>query len=141
MASTDPTPPEFDPFVDEPSFVPAAREARKEAALELLAEGCDLSETAAALGVHRHTLRRWRQGDPEFARRCVEAAKVHVDALKAEAERRALRGSDKLLMFLLCNYAPDQFSMQSKLEVSAGAGLADAILAARQRAKGDCPLA
>lgn len=133
---------DFDPYTDEPPLAAAAREARKEAVLELLAEGLNFSEAAAALGMHRHTIRKWRKADPDFAQRCVDAAKVRVETLKAEAERRALRGSDKLLMFLLCNYAPDQFSMQSKLEVSAGADLAATIAAARQRARaGDCPLA
>lgn len=129
-----------DPWVEQDE-APARREARKAVVLELLAEGCNLREAAAALGIHRGTIRRWRLADPEFAAGVRTAFKANVESLKGEAERRAMNGSDKLLMFLLCNYAPEQFSQQSKVEVSAGAGLAEAIIAARQRARSDCPLA
>lgn len=120
------------------------RIARKQAALELRAEGMTKNDVAAGVGVVRHTITRWIQTDPEFAARWREATHFKVDDLKSEALRRAMAGSDKLLMFMLCNLAPDQFSQTQKIEHSGAIQMAQAILAARRRVQGqagdDCPL-
>jgi transposase-like protein len=108
--------------VEEPTFNPDEpedqRSARRAVLVELIAEGSNLSEAARAVGINRSTLFRWRQADPEFDKAIRSAFVASVEALKREAERRAMNGSDKLLMFLLCNYAPDQFSNLQKLEHS-----------------------
>jgi hypothetical protein len=109
--------------------------ATQKAFLDLLAEGCNFTEANAALGINRATSFRWRQTDPEFAQACRVAFKVSLDKLKAEAERRAVNGSDKLLMFLLERYDPAQFHIAQKLEHSGAVDLANTIIAARSRVK------
>lgn len=85
----------------------------------LLSTGLSDAEAAAGIGRDRTTVFRWRKKDPEFEARCHAAKRVRLDSLVAEAERRAMRGSDKLLMFLLTNYAPDKFkSTNQKVEVT-----------------------
>lgn len=119
---------------NEPLRTAAERKAeRKRVFAELIATGCSFNEAAEALGVNRVTAFRWRQEDPEFAQACRDALKVSINVLKAEAERRAIRGSDKLLMFLLERYAPDQFHIAQKMEHSGAVDLASAVLAARRR--------
>jgi len=109
---------------NEPLLTASERKAeRKRAYVELIGSGCNHSEAAEGVGVDRATAFRWRQEDPEFAQACRTALRASIDVLKAEAERRALKGSDKLLMFLLCNYAPEQFSDKQKVEHSGGVSL------------------
>lgn len=149
MASEDDTPPSQSPIgalterieqdaarlYDEPLLTPQQRKAERKAAyVELIASGCSHSEAAEGVGVDRATAWRWRQNDPEFARACGEALKVNIETLKREAERRAIRGSDKLLMFLLERYDPSQFHLAQKLEHSGTVDLASAVIAARRRA-------
>jgi transposase-like protein len=123
---------EFDDLIGE-STEPDEHVKRK-VALELIAEGSNLSETARALGVNRSTLWRWRRDHPEFDRQVREAFVASVELLKREAERRAMSGSDKLLMFLLCNYAPDQFSQTQRLEHTVDESMAKRIADSRKRA-------
>lgn len=118
----------------------AQRKAEHKAAfVELITSGCNFAEAAEALGIDRSTAFRWRQQDADFAQACRDAFKASVDVLKREAERRAMKGSDKLLMFLLCNYAPEQFSNTQKVEHSGELSIAQAIVAARKRTS-ECPL-
>lgn len=120
---------------NEPLLTASERKAeRKRAFVELLAGGCNLTEAAEAIHVDRATAFRWRQEDAEFAQACRDAFKVSIDVLKREAERRALKGSDKLLMFLLERYDPEKFHLAQKLEHSGAVDLASAVLAARRRA-------
>jgi hypothetical protein len=116
----------------------------RELAVELAAAGFANHEIEDCLGVNKTTFWRWRKTDPEFAVRIADARTVgrkeRVRQLKSEAERRALRGSDKLLMFLLCNYAPDEFSNTQRLEHTDKTGMVQEILAARRRA-GQAPAA
>lgn len=113
---------------------PDPKATQRRVFIELIAEGCNIEEAARTLGINRSTAWRWRKDDPEFERAVKGAFVVHIEGLKREAERRAMKGSDKLLMFLLCNYAPDQFSNSQKIEHSGQVDLAQAITAARGRA-------
>lgn len=97
---------------------PMTVEDRQRIFLEGIASGLNYGEASAMAEVDRVTTWRWRQ-DPAFMARVKEAREVSIDMLVKEAERRALRGSDKLLEFLLCNYAPDRFQRTQKLEMDA----------------------
>lgn len=122
-------------------------EDKRDEYVRLLGEGCTSGWAARGVGVHRITAWKWRRDDAEFDARCREAEKVRADKLIAEAERRALRGSDKLMEFLLCNYYPERFKRPGqKVEVSgpndgpiefddatAGAKLAKLLAAAQAR--------
>jgi hypothetical protein len=89
---------------------------RQEAFLALIEEhGIRDTDAAEIIGVSRWAIWRWKK-EPDFAPRYKAARQVRIDHLIKEAERRAMNGSDKLLEFLLCNYAPDKFSNKQKVE-------------------------
>lgn len=118
--------------------LPEQRKAlRKEAAIEMMSFGVSMSEIAEAIGVDRATFFRWRKDDPEFNAKLLAKLVINKDMLQAEAERRALRGSDKLLMFLLERYDPEKFHLAQKLEHSGAVDLASAVLAGRRRTGAD----
>ena len=75
--------------------------------LEALELGMSPTSAAKAAGVGRSTAYLWRQEDPEFAAKWDEAVAMGIDRLESEARRRALKGSDKLLMFLLERRRPE----------------------------------
>jgi len=96
---------------------------RQEAFLELIEAGARDPLAAEGAGVHRVTAYRWKRHDPEFKARYDAAREVRLEHLVKEAERRAMNGSDKLLEFLLCNYAPDRFSNKQKVETTGAMSL------------------
>lgn len=85
--------------------------------LEGIRAGMSYVEAADHAGVHRATTWRWRQ-DPEFAAQVKQAEEVSVDQLKREAHRRAMRGSDRLLEFLLVNRAPEEFQRVQNINLA-----------------------
>jgi hypothetical protein len=96
---------------------------RQEAFLSLIeAHGIADRDAAEIIGVSRWAIWRWKK-DPDFAPRYKAAREVRLEHLVKEAERRAMNGSDKLLEFLLCNYAPDRFSNKQKVEASGNLSL------------------
>lgn len=107
---------------------------RQEAFLELVeasgARDCDVAE---AVGLNRWTVWHWKKTNPEFWARYKASRKISLEHLVREAERRAINGSDRLLEFLLCNYAPEKFSNRQKLEHSVGDDLVERLAAARRR--------
>lgn len=108
----------------EPLLTASERKAeRKRAFAELIAQGLNFTEAAEAVHVDRATAFRWRQQDPEFAQVCRDALKISIERLEHEAERRALNGSDKLLMFLLERRAPEKYHIAQKMEHSGGVSL------------------
>jgi type IV pilus biogenesis protein CpaD/CtpE len=93
-------------------------EERVEEFLRMLGEGVKVRNAATACALHWSNLYKRRGKDPVFAKRWEDAQRVKVGHLIQEAERRAMVGSDKLLMFLLTNYAPDKFKKASALEIT-----------------------
>lgn len=91
---------------------------RKEAVLQLVGAGMNDSEAARAIGIGRWSIWRWKKEDATFLAAYKAAKRITVDKLVAEAERRALRGSDRLIEFLLCNYAPDKFRKTQHVEAT-----------------------
>jgi len=105
--------------VDEPSI--SERQAVFLEAIER--SGCRDGEAAGIAGVHRITAWRWQREDAAFAARVREARRVGLEKLVAEAERRAFRGSDTLLKFLLCNYDPERFRDRQAVDVKGNVSL------------------
>lgn len=92
--------------------------------LEAVRAGASYAEAADIAEVNKATQWRWRQ-NPEFAKLLGVARDISVEQLIKEAERRALRGSDKMLEFLLCNYAPEKFKKAQSLALSGSLDLAN----------------
>ncbi len=105
---------------------------RQEIFLAYIEGGARYNEAAAETGVHRVTAWRWK-ADPDFIKRFRAARKCSVARLKEEAERRAMAGSDRLLVFLLCSYAPEEFQERQVLDHRGKLDLANTIAQARKR--------
>jgi hypothetical protein len=56
----------------------------------LMRWGCHL-DAAARAGVDPRTARRWREDDPEFARRCDASLSIYIERVEEEASVRATR--------------------------------------------------
>lgn len=96
------------------------REEREDEFFRLLAAGCRVRQAAAACALDWSHLYRKRREDAAFAKRWEDATRVKVEHLIAEAERRAMHGSDRLLMFLLSSYQPERFKQRGVLEHEGG---------------------
>lgn len=105
---------------------------RQEMFLACIAGGARHNQAAEDIGVHRVTAWRWKQ-DPDFRKRFQAARKASVTTLKREAERRAMAGSDRLLIFLLCAYAPEEFQERQVMEHKGKLDIANTIAQARKR--------
>ncbi len=126
MAKKDDTPPIAEPAPEE------TLGERQEIFLAYIEAGARYYEAAAETGVHRVTAWRWK-AQPDFVKRYEAARKASVTKLKREAERRAMAGSDRLLIFLLCSYSPEEFQERQVLDHRGKLDLADTIAQARKR--------
>lgn len=102
---------------------------KKAAFLEAYAQTGNISRAATLVGLDRRIHYQWMQNDPDYPGAFHHAGERAVDALVAEARRRALEGveepvgwyqgvaggtvqrySDTLLIFLLKGLRPEVFS-------------------------------
>lgn len=95
-------------------------ESRKVAAkrefLDALAKTGNISQSAAIARVQRKTVYVWREDDVEFAASWFDCEEAGVDALEAEAKRRALESSDVLLIFMLKSKRRAIFGERQQIE-------------------------
>ena len=75
-----------------------------------------ITAACKAAGVSRATVDRERQRNEDFAVDLADAEQSVSDRLMAEGYRRALDGSDQLLMFFLRARRPDVYRDQVKVE-------------------------
>jgi len=73
----------------------------------------NVSQAAAAAGVDRSTAYAAAVRDSAFATAWEMAADEAVDGLEAEGRRRAMNGSDQLLMFLLRGLRPERYRREA----------------------------
>lgn len=85
--------------------------------LEVFAATGNVRLAASAAGVSRSAPYKHARIDPEFAEKWLSAREDAVDTLEAEARRRALAGSDTLIMFLLKSLRPDVYRDRASLDV------------------------
>lgn len=112
-----------------------AAQQKKTAFLKALQEGASVVSAVDKAKVPRRTVYDWRNADPDFAAAWDRAYTDGTDALEAEAQRRAVEGtekpvtvagkreivreySDTLLIFLLKARRPERFRDHHKVEVS-----------------------
>lgn len=89
---------------------------KKATFLRLLASGTTVEEAASACGVARSGAYELRNTDPQFAKEWEAARNARGVVLEEEARRRALNGSDVLLIFLLKGHFPDRYRDNIKVE-------------------------
>lgn len=84
--------------------------------IEQLQRDANVSRSCEAVDLARSTVYGWKREDAEFATQWDEAVSMGVGALEDEAVKRALKGSDTLLIFLLKANKPDKYSDRVKQE-------------------------
>lgn len=126
-----PSPPSAADTAPEDVIEPTLSE-RQELFLACIEGGARYSEAAEDIGIHRVTAWRWKQ-DPDFVKRYEASRRASVTRLRREAERRAMAGSDRLLIFLLCAYAPEEFHERQVMEHRGKLDIASTIAQARKR--------
>lgn len=94
------------------------REEKEDEFLRLLGEGYKVRAAANLVGIAWSSLYIKRQQDEVFRKKWIDAKAIKIEHLVCEAERRAMQGSDKLLIFLLSNYAPDKFKNTNNLAIT-----------------------
>lgn len=80
-----------------------------DAFIAALASGATVAEACAAAGIGRRTAYDHRRRDEAFALRWADAVEEGTEALEREAIRRAMEGSDTLLIFLLKARRPNVY--------------------------------
>jgi len=77
------------------------RQHKKTKFLDAFASVGTITHAANITGIDRSTHYVWLSRDPEYKLAFEEAEQGAIDSLEAEARRRAMAGSDTLLIFLL----------------------------------------
>src|SRR3954469_15570484 len=88
---------------------PKQRRNWQPAFLEALEKGHTVAGACKAANVGRTTAYQARQRDEEFAVAWRDLEEHAIEVLEAEAYRRAMNGSDKLMAFLLKARRPDVY--------------------------------
>ena len=99
-----------------------AIQAQRAKFIETYVEQGSVSDACRVLCLARSTLYNWRDQDPEFAQALLNAKDAAIERLEGEAHRRALKKSDRLLMFL---FAGAQARVVRQALRSPSAGLPD----------------
>lgn len=97
---------------------PKKRRVWKPAFLKALLELGTVTAACDAAGIGRRTVYQERQRDEEFAIAWADVEAASTDQLEAEAHRRAVNGSDTLLIFLLKSRKPEIYRENVKVEHS-----------------------
>jgi len=109
----------------------------KKTFLEALADGASVASACRRAGVSRQCAYKARSRSPAFAEQWEDALEEGADALEDEAFRRAMNGSDSLLMFLLRAKRPAVYRDNVRMEHDLGRELLDALNRAAQRTAED----
>ena len=83
-----------------------SRRARKRL-LELLSEGCSISQACAAVGIGRRTFYVWLQNDADFASAVDRAHTRLIAAAERMLQRAIEHGDTRAAMWLLERLAPE----------------------------------
>ncbi|GIV18990.1 MAG: hypothetical protein KatS3mg023_0741 [Armatimonadota bacterium] len=111
----------------------------REKFLAALARGCSVSQASRLAGISRQHAYRCRSRSQTFAQQWQDAWEQGTDALEDEAVRRALAGSDTLLMFLLKARRPEKFRDNVRVEHDASREMLDALESALKRVQSQLP--
>ena len=90
--------------------------------LKALASGDSVTNACNAAGIGRRTAYDWRGDDEDFAAEWSDAVETGTDVLEDVAIRRAIDGSDTLLIFMLKARRPEKFKDRQSHEHSGPGG-------------------
>jgi hypothetical protein len=97
----------------------------REIFLRTLGEIGNVSASAEAAGIARTALYAWKRADPDFATEWEAALELGGDGLEDAAKKRAMEGSDVLMMFLLRGIKPGKYVQKSQVEINNTMQVAD----------------
>jgi len=103
---------------------------KRAAFLKCLANGDSVQNAANVIGVSRGTVYRWKDEDKAFAAAWEEALDAGIERLEDAAYKRALDGSDTLMIFLLKAKRPTVYADRQRLEHTGAGGGPVQVLAA-----------
>src|SRR4030067_1127 len=86
--------------------------------LNELREEPNVRRASSAVGISTRTAYDHRKGDPAFAEAWDVAIDEGINSLEDEAVRRALKGSDTMLIFLLKCRRPDVYSDRARVDLT-----------------------
>jgi transposase-like protein len=91
--------------------------------IEALSETGNVTHACDQAGLRRRTIYEWRDDDPAFADAWEQALEIGTHALEDEARRRAMGGSDVLLIFMLKSLRPEKYNPAAYVNVNVNFGL------------------
>ena len=94
------------------------RHRKKSAFLAAFCECGNVSKSTKAAKINRTTHYQWLKDDPEYAAAFSEAEQIAVAELEDEARKRAMKGSDLLMIFLLKHLKPERYRERLETKVS-----------------------
>ena len=100
------------------SLTLANTDAKRAAFIAALRNSGNVRASCLAAGIARKTAYVWRDRWATFAAEWAEALEDSCDVLEAEARRRGMSVSDRLLMFLLKAHRPEVFGDRAKLDIT-----------------------
>ncbi len=99
------------------SLTLANTEAKRAAFIAALRNSGNVRASCQQAGISRRTAYTWRDKWVAFADDWAEALEDSCDVLEAEARRRGMSISDRLLMFLLKAHRPEVFGDKQKIDL------------------------
>jgi hypothetical protein len=90
--------------------------------LDTLGKTGNVTLTCDIHALHRPAIYAWRNEDAGFAADWEAALVLGTEALEDEAQRRAMKSSDLLMIFLLKGLKPDKYRERSTVDVTHRAG-------------------
>jgi len=88
---------------------------KKRAFLAAFAECGEVKQSAELADISRELHYDWKAQDEEYAAAFAVAELLAADELEDEARRRAKKGGDKLLMFLLSALKPEKYKVRKEI--------------------------
>ena len=101
---------------------------KKQHLIAAYASGGNVSEAVRQVGVGRRTHYDWLQEDQEYAQAFEDARQDAGESLVAEARRRAIAGSDTLLIFLIKGAFPEVYRERHEVTGKGGGPLVTVLL-------------
>jgi len=98
----------------------ANTEAKRAAFIAALRNSGNVRASCNKAKISRRTAYNWRNRWAAFAAEWAEALEDSCDVLEAEARRRGMAVSDRLLMFLLKAHRPEVFGDKAKVDITSG---------------------
>ena len=98
----------------------ANTEAKRAAFIAALRNSGNIRASCNKAKISRRTAYNWRNRWATFAAEWAEALEDSCDVLEAEARRRGMSVSDRLLMFLLKAHRPEVFGDKAKVDITSG---------------------